>query len=427
LDDVKPIEDLTEDLIASIEVGAIPMIWGDAGLGKTALVNGLRRRMKLKRMVTLIGSLCDPTDINGFPTVGQVRVKDSQGNDHPIIEFAPRRWLLECEADGGMIFFDELTSSPPAVQAALLRSMLDKVFGDFAINPDKVAMIAAGNPPDIAVNGQELGAPMVNRLDHYQFPMGAAAAKEWAGNFASYWGDPRPVRFNNILVSESAMLRARSFVAGFIQRFPDRWHQRPGSVVANGDGSKPDKKNSRAAQTDDGQSGWPSPRSWDRVSWHIGRCIERDIPPIQAMRRVAAAVGTGAAVEFTQYLRETAIPDPEVLLADPDKFEPTGRPDLDFSILAAVAAAVEAHTNADRYKNAWKIISRSFGGNGNKGNVAYEAAAPAARRLCPYLLPANLPKVVGNMAPKALNLYALSLYELAAPFQKIMKSMGIDV
>lgn len=426
MDEPKPIEDLVEDVIASVKVGSIPMIWGDAGVGKTALVGGIARRLKLKRMVTLIGSLCDPTDINGFPTVAQARVKDSFGKDHPVVEFAPRRWLLELEEDGGLIFFDELTSSPPAVQAALLRSMLDKVFGDFAVDPTRVAMIAAGNPPDIAVNGQELGAPMVNRLDHYQFPMGAGAAKEWAGNFASYWGNPRLVRFGGEVVSEASMLRSRSFVAGFIQRFPDHWHQRPGSA-AHGDGSKPDKKNARAAQTDDGQSGWPSPRSWDRVSWHLGRCLEAGLPPIESMRRVAAAVGTGAAVQFTQYLRETAIPDPEVLLADPDKFEPTGRPDLDFSTLAAVAAAVEAHTNADRYLSSWKIISRSFGGGGNKGNVAYEAAAPAARRLLPLLRPENLEKVVGEMGKQNRSKFALEITKLAAPFHKLMKSMGIDV
>lgn len=424
MDEPKPVEDLVEDVIASIKVGSIPMIWGDAGLGKTQIAYAIARRMKLKRVVTLIGSLCDPTDINGFPTVGQVRIKDANGNDHPVIEFAPRKWLLEVDAHGGMIFFDELTSSPPAVQAALLRSMLDKVFGDFAVDPTRVAMLAAGNPPDIAVNGQELGAPMVNRLDHYQFPMGAAAAKEWAANFPSYWGNPRLIKFGDDVVSESSMLRARSFVAGFIKTFPDFWHQRPGSVPH---GKQDGKKEKLAAQTDDGQTGWPSPRSWDRVSWHLGRCLESGLPPIESMRRVAAAIGSGAATHFTQYLRETAIPDPETLLADPDKYEPTGRPDLDFSTLAAVAASVEAHTNPARYLSAWTLISRSFGGGGNKGNVAYEAAAPAARRLCLMLLPGNVEKILGGESGKFRAQFALNVTKMSAPFHKLMKSMGVDL
>lgn len=423
----KPFEDLTEDVVASIEVGDIPILWGLPGTGKTSFVSAIARRMDLP-LHTLIGSLCDPTDINGFPVVSDTRVEDAHGRAHPVLEFAPRRWLVEMSKTGGILFFDELTSCPPAVQAALLRSMLDKVFGDFPLDPHKVAIVAAANGADVAVNGQELGAPMVNRISHYQFPMGSAAALEWAGNFASYWGSPRPVRFGRAEVSEASMLRARSFVAGFIRRFPDQWHSMPGEQTPDDANTAAGKKTKKAVQQDDGQSGWPSPRSWDRVSWHIGRCIENDIPPTEALRRVSAAVGTAAAAAFTAYMRETSIPDPEVLLAKPDAFEPSGRPDLDFSTLAAVAAAVEAKTDSGRYKNAWVILSRAFGGGGNKtGNLAYEAAAPAARRLLTLMHPDSADRVRKGLQNKEVPSYLLDIQKLAAPFDKLMKAMSIKI
>lgn len=425
-----PVESLIDDLVASIEVGTIPMFWGRPGVGKTAIIGDIGRRFGLP-VYTLIGSLCDPTDVNGFPVVSRDRVTDKSGRTHPVLEFAPRSWLVELNKTGGILFFDELTSCPPAVQAALLRSMLDKVFGDYSLDPERVAMIAAGNSADVAANGQELPAPMINRLDHYQFPMEprSAVAREWAENFSGYWGNPPVVRFGKKVVSEAAMSRARSYVAGYIVSFPDAWHAMPGDVDAHSS-EKGDKKAKRATQTDDGQSGWPSPRSWDRVSRHVGRCIDANLPPIEAMRRVAAAVGDGEAIRFNEYVQSTAIPDPETVLKNPDKYEPSGRVDLDFATLAAVAGAVEADLTAARVLAGMQVISRAFGGRGNKhGNVAYESAAPAARRILKYMNPnkgGSIETLVKGMSGTERSKYLHEAQQCAAPFAQLMKSMNIS-
>lgn len=397
----------------------------------TAVVNAIARRKKLP-MYTLIGSLCDPTDINGFPVVAQTRVwdgtldQDGEKRTHPVLEFAPRRWLVELNRAGGIIFFDELTSSPPAVQAALLRSMLDKVFGDFPLDPTRVAMIAAANPPDIAVNGQELGAPMINRLDHYTFPTGDGASQEWAAEFTSYWGNPPVVKFGDKTVSESSMLRARSFVAGFVRRFPDLWHKMPGERD-NPDKAKKGAKEKTATQTDDGMSGWPSPRSWDRASRHVGRCIDAGADPIESIRRVEAAVGAGAATQFVAYMREVSIPDPEALLADPDSYAPFGRPDLDFAVLAAVAASVEAEPNAKRFKAAWTILGSAFSGKNRTGHVAYEAGAPAGRRLAAFLRPEEQKKIRVGLGDREVPAFFLEIRNLAKPFDVLLKHMGVNL
>jgi len=42
----------------------------------------------------------------------------------------------------GILFLDEITTAPPAVQAALLRVVLERVVGDVAL-PEAVSVVAA--------------------------------------------------------------------------------------------------------------------------------------------------------------------------------------------------------------------------------------------------------------------------------------------
>ena len=73
-------------------------------------------------------------------------------------------WRL-AEAGRGLLFLDELSTAPPAVQAALLRVVLERVVGDLTL-PDEVAVVAAANPPDQAADGWDLsgaaGQPAVS-------------------------------------------------------------------------------------------------------------------------------------------------------------------------------------------------------------------------------------------------------------------------
>src|SRR5207248_8810483 len=49
-------------------------------------------------------------------------------------------------AERGLLFLDELTTAPPAVQAAMLRVVLERVVGDVTL-PPAVRVVAAANPP----------------------------------------------------------------------------------------------------------------------------------------------------------------------------------------------------------------------------------------------------------------------------------------
>jgi len=96
-------------------------------------------------------------------------------------------WAKELVAGGGgYLFLDELTTSPPAVQAAMLAVALDLTVGDVQL-PKGTRVIAGANPPDCAAGGYELEAPLANRFCHVEF---TPSVDEWLDGMSTGWGAP---------------------------------------------------------------------------------------------------------------------------------------------------------------------------------------------------------------------------------------------
>jgi MoxR-like ATPase len=109
----------------------------------------------------------------------------------PHVRFAPPRLAVEAARHGGLIFLDELTTAPPAVQAALLRAVVDVAFADLELDPERVTLVAAANPPDEAAGGWDLAPPLANRFVHHTYGL---VAQDWTDAFTGYWGSaPRLV------------------------------------------------------------------------------------------------------------------------------------------------------------------------------------------------------------------------------------------
>jgi MoxR-like ATPase len=167
-----PVARLMGDVRACLEVGTVPILWGSPGVGKTQSVLKLFRDMGLIPIV-IIGSQCEPTDIAGFPCVmGSTASHD----DTPSTRFIPRdfvRKINDHPHNRYGILWDELTCVPTATMSAMLTPLTSWTFGDTQVDPKRVAMVAAANPPDEAVNGQELPPAVRNRLS--RFPWSAVA------------------------------------------------------------------------------------------------------------------------------------------------------------------------------------------------------------------------------------------------------------
>ena len=112
----------------------------------------------------MIASVHEPSDFSGLPVLGP----DPAGQG---VAMAPPDWAVRLRRAGdGLLFLDELSSAPPAVQAALLRVVLERRVGSLAL-PDGVRIVAAANPAGSAADGWQLAPPLANRFVHLDWVM----------------------------------------------------------------------------------------------------------------------------------------------------------------------------------------------------------------------------------------------------------------
>jgi hypothetical protein len=192
--------------------------------------------------------------------------------------------------EGSYLFLDELTTAPPAVQAAALRVVLDRVVGDLTL-PRGVRVVAAANPPEHAADGWDLAAPLANRFLHIDY---RPTTENWVDGMITGFRLPTSGRVLDYSVTERAASRA--LVAAFIRVRPELLHQMPTSDAATG----------RA---------WPSHRTWTMTADILALLDPADTPA--TLLAATGLVGEGAAAEFLTWRDHNDLPDPADVLADP--------------------------------------------------------------------------------------------------------------
>ncbi|MBO0806183.1 MAG: AAA family ATPase, partial [Nocardiopsaceae bacterium] len=195
--------DAAEALGVAVAARVPVLLWGAPGTGKTSAIRAMAEAMGLP-CETVIASIREPSDFAGLPVVSDKSV-----------HFAPPRWAQRlAEAGTGILFLDELSTAPPAVQAALLRVVLERTVGDLAL-PADVAVVAAANPPEQAADGWDLSAPLANRLCHLSWK---TTPRSIADGLASGWEAPAvPMLPDDWEAGEPL---GRGLVAGFLRARP---------------------------------------------------------------------------------------------------------------------------------------------------------------------------------------------------------------
>jgi MoxR-like ATPase len=309
-----------------VAVGArVPvLLWGGAGLGKSSAVREMALAAGLP-CETVIASIREPSDFAGLPIVSP------QGES---VHFAPPAWAQRLAENGrGVLFLDEISTAPPAVQAALLRVVLERTVGDLAL-PDAVTVVAAANPPEQAADGWDLSPPLANRFCHLDWDLDA---REWAeGVLAGFHPADVPLLDEEQLFGE--LTAARAAVGAFVIARGHLLHAHPGNEATAG----------RA---------WPSPRSWEMAARLIAATIVCNAADAVRAVLVAGAVGPAAAAEYLAWREDLDLPDPEDVLRDPTAFRLPERGDRAYAALAAVTAAVLANNTAERWEAAWLAIA----------------------------------------------------------------------
>ncbi|QNS03400.1 AAA family ATPase [Streptomyces xanthii] len=324
----RPDEQL-EALTLAVAADLPVLLWGEPGIGKTAALNQLADSLGLP-LTTVIASVHEPSDFSGLPIVGE----DPAVQGVPM---APPQWAVELVAAGrGLLFLDELSTATPAVQAALLRVVLERRVGSLQLPPG-VRIVAAANPRASAADGWELSPPLANRFVHLYWVHDRDVVVRGLGGV---WPRATLPSLDPDRLADAVAL-ARRAVCGFLEARPTLIHRLPNSETRRG-------------------GAWPSPRSWEAaltlLAFGTAAGVSREVLALL----VRGAVGDGPGLELLAHLDRMDLPNPEDLLAQPPRAELPERGDLRQAALEAVVAAVGARPEQARWDAAWTVLVRAL-------------------------------------------------------------------
>ncbi|NUQ95708.1 MAG: AAA domain-containing protein [Streptomyces sp.] len=356
------LEALTLAVAADLPV----LLWGEPGIGKTAALTQLAEALDLP-LTTVIASVHEPSDFSGLPVLGDD--PSEQG-----VPMAPPDWAVRLVRAGrGLLFLDELSTAPPAVQAALLRLVLERRIGALQLPPG-VRIVAAANPRSSAADGWELSPPLANRFVHLQWTHDHEVVVRGLGGT---WPRATLPRLSPEKLSEAVDF-ARRAVCALLTARPKLVHQLPGNEMRRG-------------------GAWPSPRSWEMtlrlIAFATAAGSSRDVLSLL----VRGTVGDGPGLELLASLDRLDLPDPEVLLADPANAELPERGDLRQAVLDGVVAAVRSRPEKSRWDAAWAILVRALE-TGAPDLVVVPATTLAALRREDWDVPASIEKLAGAVS-----------------------------
>ncbi len=218
------------------------MIWGPPGVGKSALIRQVADEERIGFVDVRLAQR-EPVDIRGLPVPRDDGV----------------HWLTSAEwprVGRGIILFDELTAADRSLQVAAYEFILDRRLGDLYQVPDGWYVCAAGNRSEDRAATSTFSSALANRFCHLEV---AAALEDWVGWALSAALHPDVIAF---LRYESRLL----FALG--------------------------------GET---EQGWPSPRSWERVSLELEHAERSGLDETSLALIVQGLVGPAAATEFLAF------------------------------------------------------------------------------------------------------------------------------
>lgn len=222
------------------------LIHSSPGVGKSSIVRQVSEKLGIGFVDVRLAEM-ESVDIRGLPSVDK---------DLGVMKWnAPDFWPRDPNSKG-IIFLDELTSCDKSCQVAAYELILDRKIGDFYKVPDGWYIVSAGNLTTDRAVAMSMSSALSNRFLHVELE---ADPEQWCT-----WAMTHDIHPS---------------VTGFIQYRPENLFNM-------------DKENL--------ERGWPSPRSWDRVSQMCKIYGNNE----QLLRKITyGLVGPAKGVEFMEFHR----------------------------------------------------------------------------------------------------------------------------
>lgn len=301
------------------------ILWGRPGQGKSSVLYQIAVDYAF-HLETVIASVREPSDFAGLPVIDPAT---------GTVRLAPPAWARTLkDHERGMVFYDEISTAPPAVQAALLRPVLEGVVGELQMSPE-TRTVAAANPADIAAGGWDLAPPLANRFLHLTWSLPADVIRE---GFSVGWPKvnlPRPEAAD----VERLVTEARILVGSFLGVRPELATVMPEDSEAAG-------------------LAFPTPRSWEQAAKLYGFALACGANSNVVQMLLSGSVGPVATGEFITYVANLDLPDPEALLSDPSVLTlPSDRGDKVYAIVASVYAALSGNLTKERWVATGRVLA----------------------------------------------------------------------
>jgi len=158
------------ELLVNVAVVRPVMIWGQPGIGKSALVEQFAASLGMP-CVSLLGTQLAPEDLIGVPQI------TSAGTSR----FCPPATIAR--ADEYCLFLDEINGSSPDVQKAFYSLIHDRRLGEYMLPAGSVVVGAGNRATDHAIV-RPMPSALMNRMVHVTLKASSSDWLAWATEHA---------------------------------------------------------------------------------------------------------------------------------------------------------------------------------------------------------------------------------------------------
>lgn len=269
-------------------MGLPAVLWGLSGIAKSAIIKQAAKKLGLHPEV-VFPSTHAPEDFGTLPIVVNNELKSACMLTQVLIlnDIINRKYTT-----GGLLFLDEVSCAPPAVQGAMLSMVLDRKVGAVAFD-HAIRILLAANPPEYSAGGWGLEAPMANRMAHF------------------YVSKPPTDRLIEWMLSESSSVPDVSEPP--LKRLQANWPEVWAQVKGLWAGWAQSNNSARHRQPKPGepQSGycWPSDRTWEFAFRAIATVRALGYDRSLELTFVEGCVGEGPAAEYAAWASRMNLPN----------------------------------------------------------------------------------------------------------------------